>query len=78
MISSQRNLISWGGLDISNSDYLKSEIYLAKGDKAFYQPNGTWGGAPYMDVYNDCSSVDDNKFHSCTWLEIRKTGDPIA
>ena len=78
MISSQRNFGSLGLFGIMNSDYLRSEIYLAKGEQAFYQPIDIGGGLPYMDEYSDCSSVDDNKSHSCSWLEIRKTGDPIA
>ena len=55
----------------------KSVIYLNKGEQAYYKPLDIRGGDKYPNYYKDCKSVDNND-HSCTWLEIKKTGDPIA
>ena len=76
-MSSHRYLSSYGN-SYMNSDYLKSEIYLAKGEQAYYKPNDIGGGYKYVNYYTNCQSFDNSKEHSCTWLEIRKTGDPIA
>jgi len=77
ILSSHRYLYNYGS-SYMNSDYLKSEIYLAKGEQAYYKPYTIGGGNKYVNQYDGCRSVDDNNGHSCTWLEIRKTGDPIA
>ena len=49
-----------------------SEIYLKKGEQAYYMLWDT-DGTNYLNYQTNCQTLDTT--HSCTWLEIRKTGD---
>ena len=55
-----------------HSPNYKSEIYLKKGEQAYYYIYDR-DGAHYLNYQNNCQTLDTT--HSCTWLEIRKTGD---
>ena len=54
----------------------KSEIFLHKGEEAYYYIEDRYGDV-YLNSWVDCNTVGSES-HSCTWLEIRKTGDSIA
>ena len=49
---------------------------LKKGEQAYYKTEYN-NYQHNMSGYTDCQTVDGVK-HSCTWLEIRKSGDLIA
>lgn len=68
---------SYYGSSYTLSSNYKSEIFLMKGEQAHLQPANLGGSTKYVNNWTNCKSVD-NEAHSCTWLEIRKTGDPIA
>ena len=50
-----------------------SEIYLKKGEQAYYFIENVGDRNHHLNYYTNCETLDTT--HSCTWLEIRKTGD---
>ena len=59
-----------GGGSYMHSTNFRSEIYLKKGDQAYYKTEYT-DNTFILDYLQDCQG----ETHGCTWLEIRRTGD---
>ena len=59
--------------DNQHTPHYISEIYLKKGEQAYYYINNVGDRNHHLNYYTDCETLETT--HSCTWLEIKKTGD---
>ena len=62
------------GTGYGNSANFISEIYLKKGEQAYYKTEYVSYNTYYLNEKMDCETIPGDK-HGCTWLEIRKSGD---
>ena len=61
------------GSSYPSTAYFNSFIYLKKNEQAYYKTEYN-SNQHNLSIWNDCQTMDGTT-HSCTWLEIRKSGD---
>ena len=64
------------GSSYPSTDNFVSYVALKKGEQAYYKTE-SYTYQHNMSPYTDCQTVDGVK-HSCTWVEIHKSGDLIV
>ena len=62
------------GTGYPNTQNFISDIYLKKGEQAYYNTEYTAASNHNLNGWTDCETIPGEK-HSCTWLEIRKSGE---
>ena len=61
------------GSSYANTSNFVSHVYLKKGEKAYYKTE-YHANQHTLNGWMDCQTIEGDT-HSCTWLEIRKSGE---
>ena len=62
------------GTGYSNTANFISHIYMKKGEQAYYKTESYAASSHNLNEKMDCQTIP-GETHSCTWLEIRKSGE---